>query len=62
LNAAKAGADDPRQGFHRQRFGSSGHAFDQGVTFGQQRDQDLFNRFILADDDFAQFVLNVGDG
>jgi hypothetical protein len=61
LNPAEACAQDSRQGFDGQCLGRSRHAFDQGVTFSEQSHQDLFDRFILADNDFAQFVLNVCD-
>ena len=53
LNTAEIGVDDARQRFDGQRFRRAGHAFDQRVAFGQQRDQDLFDRFVLADDYFA---------
>jgi hypothetical protein len=31
------------------------------VTFSEDCDQDLFNRVVLADDNFLQLILYVGD-
>ena len=36
-----------------KRLAEPGHAFDQRVTRGDQRDDDLFDDFVLSDDGLA---------
>jgi len=46
--------EDARDGFDQQRLGQAGSACDEAMASGQQRDQDLVNDLLLADDDFGQ--------
>ena len=54
-------ADDSRQSFYRQSFRRSGNAFEKRVSFGENGDENLFDNFVLPDDHFAKFVLNMCD-
>ena len=40
-----------RHGAHQQRLGRSGQSGDQAMAADKQRDQHLFQHFVLADDD-----------
>ena len=61
LNSTKAGVDDARECFDSQRLGCTRNTFDERVAFREQSDQDLFDRVVLADDDFCQFVFDVSN-
>src|SRR5690606_9634804 len=51
LQAGEGTADHFGKGFHRQRLGHAGHAFQQDVPLGQQADQHAFDEPVLADYD-----------
>src|SRR5215213_8821993 len=61
LDTTETGVDDSRQGFDRKCFRRAGHAFDERVSLGKQRDQDLFDRIVLSDDYLVQLSANVFD-
>ncbi len=50
LDAAEAQVERPRQRLHQQRLGQAGHALQQSVPAGQQREQHLLDDLVLADD------------
>src|SRR5436853_431553 len=41
---------------NEQRLGQAGDAFQQRVPLGEDRHENLFDDFVLADDDFGQLV------
>jgi hypothetical protein len=43
-----------------ERLGQAGHAFEDDVSAGQQRDERVFHDRFLADDDFADFLPDFG--
>ncbi len=45
-----------------ERLAEAGHAFEQHVPAAKQRDQGVLNDGRVADDDFADFVLERGVG
>ncbi len=55
LDALELEMENLRDGFHEQRLGQAGRAGDQAMAAGEQRDQDLLDDFLLADDDLGQF-------
>jgi hypothetical protein len=42
-------------GFYQQRFGEAWGARDETMAAGEERDEQLFDDFVLADDHLAQF-------
>jgi hypothetical protein len=62
LYAIEFRADDAGDGFDHQGLRRSRHAFDQRVTFGEQRDDDLLDHHLLPDDDAREFALDVVNG
>ena len=46
--------EDLGERLDQQRLGQPGHAGDQAVAAGEQRDQHLIDDLVLADDDLAQ--------
>ena len=59
LNAAERQRQRLRQRRNHQRLGQAGHAFEDAVAAAEQRDQQFFDDFVLADDDAAQLALDV---
>ena len=51
LDAVEGAAEDVGERPHGQRLGEPGHAFEQHVTAGQQRDEHALEHRVLADDD-----------
>ena len=62
LDTRKLRADYSRQRFDRQSLRRSGNAFQQRVSFGENGDENLLDNFVLPDDNFAEFILNMFDG
>ena len=58
LDALERQAQRAGQRAHQQCLGGAGQAGDQAVAAHQQRDQQLFDDFVLADDELAHFVAN----
>ena len=52
--------EDLRNGFDQQRLGQTWRAGDQTMAAGKQRDEDLLDDLLLADDDFGQFGFDLG--
>ncbi len=52
LDALEHQAQGLRDGPHQQRLGRAGQAGDQAVAADEQRDQDLIEHLLLADDHF----------
>src|SRR5262249_52025461 len=59
LDAIESRAYNARHRFDHQSLCCPRHAFNQGVPFGKQADQDLINDRFLADDYFLRFALDV---
>ena len=51
LDAGERSADDPGQRLDGERLGHAGHAFEQAVAAGEQRDEHPLDHPVLADDD-----------
>jgi len=49
-----------RDGFDQERLGEAGRASDEAMSAGEQRDEELFDDLLLADDDLGQFRLDLG--
>ena len=45
-----------------KRLGQAGHAFEDAVAPAEQRDQQLLDDLVLADDDAGQLLLDVVEG
>ena len=56
LDPLEAQVEDLGQGADQQRLGQAGHAGQQAVAAGEERDQQLIDGLVLADDDLAQLV------
>src|SRR5262249_44967913 len=54
LDARELQMDDLRQSGDEQRLGETRHADDQTVAPDEQREQDLVDHFVLADDQFLE--------
>ena len=50
--------EDLRDGADQERLGQARRAGDQTVAAGEEADQELMGRLLLADDDLAQLVLD----
>ena len=61
LNPPEPRVNNARECLDGKRFGRAGNTFDQRVAFGEQRDQNLFDGSVLADDNFAQLGCYVCD-
>src|SRR6185369_12466224 len=61
LYPAEGRIDYSRECFDSQSLRRTGHALNQRVALREKRDQDLFNRVVLTNDDFVQFVPYVGN-
>jgi len=59
LDALELEMEDAGDGFDQQRLGQAGSAGNQAMSAGKKRDEDLFDDFFLADDDFCQFVFDL---
>ncbi len=53
LDAREAAADDVGDGAHGERLGQAGHALDEQVAAGEQRDEHPFEQVVLAGHDPA---------
>ena len=62
LDAGKVAAEHARERAHEQRLRDAGHAFNQRVVAGENRDQRLVHHLALADDDFADFLSGARQG
>ena len=62
LDALEAQVEDLRQRLDQQRLGQPGHAGEQAVAAGEERDQDLIDDLVLADDDLAQLAAGCARG
>ena len=60
LDAREAAVERLRQRAHQQRLAQAGHAFDQHVAAGEQRDQDLVEHLGLADEGLGDLVAHGG--
>ena len=58
LDALELEMKDLRDGFHEQRLGQAGRAGDQAMPAGKQRDEQLLDHVLLADDDLGQLGLD----
>ena len=56
LNAAERKVERPRQGADHQRFGQAGNAFQQAMAAAEERNQQLLDHGVLADDDLRQLI------
>mgnify|MGYP003693796461 CR=1 FL=1 len=50
--------EDVGERLDQQRLGQAGHAGDQAVAAGEQRDEHLLDDLVLSDDDLAQLGEN----
>ena len=55
LDAVEFAAQHPRERAHEQRLGHAGHALNERMMAGKDRDERLVDHVLLADDDFAHF-------
>jgi hypothetical protein len=58
LDALELEMKNLRDGFHEQRLGQPGCAGDETMPAGEQRNEQLLDDILLADDDFGQLGLN----
>ena len=56
LDPVELPADRPGERLHGQRLGQAGHALDEDVPAGQQRDQQPLEQHVLADDGLLDLV------
>ena len=56
LDAMKLEVKNPGDGTHHQRLGQAGHAGDEAVATGEERDENLLDRRLLPDDDPTKFL------
>ena len=56
LDAVKTEVKDPGDSAHHQRLGQTGHAGDEAVATGEERNENLLDRRLLPDDDPAKFL------
>jgi hypothetical protein len=57
LQALEAERDAARQGLEGERLGEAGHAFEQHVAVGEQRNQQTVDQRLLTDDDTRHLLL-----
>ena len=62
LDAAERAAHDLGERAHRQRLGESGHALEQHVAAGEQRDEQALEHRVLPDDDALDLVQRLLEG
>jgi hypothetical protein len=60
LHALELQVENLRERFDEQGFGQTGCAGDQAMTAGKESDENLLHDLTLADDDLAEFLLNLG--
>ena len=58
FNPLKVQMENLRDGFHEQRLGESGRAGDEAMPTGEQRNEQLLNDILLADDNLGQLGLD----
>ena len=58
LNALEAEIEDLGERLDEQRLRQPGHAGQQAVAAGEERDQHLLDDLVLTDDDLAELVKN----
>ena len=58
LDTLEVQIQNARQRADHQRFGQAGHAFQQAMSTRKDGGEDLFDHFILTDDDLLQFFLH----
>jgi hypothetical protein len=56
LDPSELQVKDLRDRLHEQRFGQARSAGDQAMPPGKERDQDLLDHLLLADDDLSSSV------
>jgi hypothetical protein len=56
LNPLEAEIQDAGERLDEQRLGKAGHARDQAVAAGEERDEDLIHHLVLSDDHLPQLV------
>ena len=61
LNPAEGTVQRTGEGAGQGGFTHAGNVFDQNMTFAQQSDEGIFNGFFLADDSFADVLLQGED-
>jgi hypothetical protein len=59
LDAAEGQGQRARQRADHERLGQAGHAFEDTVALAEERDEQLLDDLILADDDAAQLLLDI---
>ena len=62
LDAAEREVEHFAERAHQQGLAQPGHAFEQHVPAGEQRDERALDDGVLADDDFADFGAQGGVG
>ncbi len=60
MDALKFQMKNLRDGFDEQRLGQTRRAGDQAMSAGKERDENLLDHFLLADDDFGEFGFDSG--
>ena len=58
LDALEIEIEDVGQGLDQQRLGQSGHAGNQAMAAGEQRNQHLLHHVVLSDDHLAELRKN----
>ena len=61
LDATEVQGDGLRDGVHEERLRQAGHALQEQVPAGEERDHDALDDDVLADDDLADACPDVGD-
>ncbi len=56
LDALEAQVEDAGERLDEQRLGQPGHAGEQAVAAGEERDEHLIDDLVLADDDLPQLL------
>src|ERR1041384_59793 len=62
LNTSEIGTDRTSKHFYQQGFCSARNAFDQSMSFGEQRYENLLDHLVLSDDGLGYLALQVGNG
>ena len=60
LDALEADVQARGQRAGEERLGQAGHAFEDDMAAGEQRDERFFDQRFLADDDFFDFLPDFG--
>ena len=61
LDAAEVQGDGLRDGVHEEGLRQAGHALQEQVAAGEERDHDALDDDVLADDDLADAGADVAD-